>query len=86
MQVTARFDMPGIKKQDVHVSFQRTRLVVTWQIVTITEREEEGRVVRERKEKTYSQSIPLPEGARASKLLLFGRTFRFQILKFLHLV
>ena len=58
--------MPGIKKQDVHVSFQRTRLVITWQSVTITDREEEGRIVRDRQEKTYSQNIPLPEGTRVN--------------------
>jgi HSP20 family molecular chaperone IbpA len=67
IQVTAKFDMPGIKKQDVHVSFQRTRLVVTWQTVTTNEREEDGHIIRERQEKTYSQNIPLPEGARVSE-------------------
>jgi HSP20 family molecular chaperone IbpA len=67
VQVTARFDMPGIKKEAVHVSFQRTRLVVTWQNITVTEQEEEGRIVRERQEKTYSQSILLPEGTRVSE-------------------
>ena len=65
--MTAKFDMPGIKKQDVHVSFQRTRLVVTWQTVTTTEREEDGRIIRERQEKTFSQNIPLPEETRVSK-------------------
>jgi HSP20 family molecular chaperone IbpA len=67
IQVTAKFEMPGIKKQDVHVSFQRTRLVVTWQTVTTNEREEDGHIIRERQEKTYSQNIPLPEGARVSE-------------------
>jgi HSP20 family molecular chaperone IbpA len=67
IQMTAKFDMPGIKKQDVHVSFQRTRLVVTWQTVTTDEREEDGQFIRERREQTYSQNIPLPEGARVSE-------------------
>lgn len=66
--VTATFDMPGLQKQDVHVSFQRNRLVVTWENVNVTEREENGRIVRERREKTYNRTIPLPEGTRFEEI------------------
>jgi HSP20 family molecular chaperone IbpA len=62
--------MPGLQKQDVHVSFQRNRLVVTWENVNITEREEDGRVVRERREKTYNRTIPLPEGTKVSSIYM----------------
>jgi len=62
--VTATFDLPGIKKQDVHISFQRNRLVITWETSTVTEREEDGRLVRERKEHKYSRTIPIPEGTK----------------------
>jgi len=62
--VTAIFDLPGLKKKDVHISFQRNRLVVTWQTVNVTEREEDGRLVRECKENKCSRTIPLPEGTR----------------------
>ena len=65
--MSAVFDLPGVKKQDVHVSFQRNRLLVTWETVTVTEREENGRIVRERNEKIYNESIPLPEGTRVNK-------------------
>jgi len=65
----AKFDMPGIKKQDVHVSFQRSRLVVTWETVNVTEREENERIVRERKEKIFSETIPLPDGTKVGILV-----------------
>lgn len=72
--MTATFDMPGVKKQDVHVSFQRSRLVITWETVNVTEREEKGQIIRERKEKIYSETIPLPEGTKASILLFLSLT------------
>jgi HSP20 family molecular chaperone IbpA len=46
-KVTASFNLPGVKKQDVHISFQRQQLVVTWESANVTEKEEDGRLVRE---------------------------------------
>jgi hypothetical protein len=66
LKVTATFDPPGIKKQDVHISFQRNRLVVSWQTVHVTEREENGRLVRECKKDKELRTIPLPEGTKVS--------------------
>lgn len=56
---------PEVEKQDVHISFQRNRLVVTWVTVEMIEYEEEGGVVyRERYERSQHRTIPLPEGTR----------------------
>lgn len=66
-QITATFDLPGIKKEQAHVSFRWNHLVVTWQTVKITEKEEGGRLVREREEKKYTRTIPLPEGTKVSE-------------------
>jgi HSP20 family molecular chaperone IbpA len=52
----------------VHISYQRNRLVVTWQMVHVTEHEEGGRWVRECKESKESRTIPLPEGTRVSRV------------------
>lgn len=68
-QITATFDLPGIKKEQAHVSFRWNSLVVTWQTVKISEKEENGRLVREREEKKYTRTIPLPEGTKVSMLL-----------------
>jgi len=60
--ITATFDLPGILKEDVHVSYQQDRLTVTWQYVKVTEKEEDNKIVRERKEKKYIRTVNLPEG------------------------
>lgn len=64
--VTATFHLPGIPKEDVHISFQPDRLIVTWQTVKITESQEGDRLVRERREKNYIRTLHLPEGTRVS--------------------
>lgn len=64
--MVATFEMPTeIEKQDVHISFQRGRLVVTWVTVEVIEYEEdEGTVYRERFERSHHRTIPLPEGTK----------------------
>ncbi|KXN84726.1 hypothetical protein AN958_12153 [Leucoagaricus sp. SymC.cos] len=64
--IVATFEMPSdIEKQDVHISFQRNRLVVTWVMVEVIEHEEEeGVIYRERFERSHHRTIPLPEGTR----------------------
>jgi hypothetical protein len=57
--------MRDVPKENIHVSFQRHRLVVTWATLEIDEWEEEdGVVVREKYEKNYQRTFPLPEGTR----------------------
>ena len=77
--MTAIFDLPRVKKDDMHVSFQGNRLVVSWRIVKITEREEPldaddlgsgTRILRELEHKKYSRTIPLPEGTRVRLTLI----------------
>ncbi|KAH9939504.1 hypothetical protein B0H21DRAFT_698349 [Amylocystis lapponica] len=60
--VTATFEVPGVKKQDMHVSFRTGRLIVSWRTVKTTERREGDLMVRDREERRCSQTIPLPEG------------------------
>lgn len=71
--MTAIFDLPRVKKDDMHVSFQGNRLVVSWRTVKITEREESldaddlgsgTRILRELEHKKYCRTIPLPEGTK----------------------
>jgi len=73
LTVTAIFDLPRVKKDDMHVSFQGNRLVVSWRTVKITEREEPldaddlgsgTRILRELEHKKYCRTIPLPDGTR----------------------
>ncbi|KAJ8588459.1 hypothetical protein M405DRAFT_819692 [Rhizopogon salebrosus TDB-379] len=62
--VTATFDLPGIKKNNAHVSYRGSHLTVTWETVKITEIDEGGTLVREREKKEFSRTIPLPEGTK----------------------
>jgi HSP20 family molecular chaperone IbpA len=63
-KVTATFDFRGLKKEDIHVSFQRNRLIVTWQAQSVVERGGNGRLAHEsRVDKNY-RTIPLPEGTK----------------------
>ncbi|KDQ59190.1 hypothetical protein JAAARDRAFT_33917 [Jaapia argillacea MUCL 33604] len=62
--VTAIFAMDGVRKEDMHVSFHPYNLTVTWHTITIVDEDEGERVIRERIEKHYSHSIPLPEGTK----------------------
>lgn len=83
--MVATFEMPTeIEKQDVHISFQRGRLVVTWVTVEVIEYEEdEGTVYRERFERSHHRTIPLPEGTKVryskiSSLPLFSQIRQFE--------
>jgi len=63
--MVASLDMRDVPKENIHVSFQRHRLVVTWATLEISEYEEEdGYLVREKYEKNYQRTFPLPEGTR----------------------
>jgi HSP20 family molecular chaperone IbpA len=58
--------MYGVAKNDVHVSFQRNRLIITWGTVEVFETEEDGQIVRERRERFFHRTLPLPEGTRVN--------------------
>lgn len=63
-QVTAIFEMNGVKKQDMHVSYRMNRIIVTWRRTRVVEKMEGSVKVRERQEKQYNQIIPIPEGTK----------------------
>ncbi|KAJ3820349.1 hypothetical protein F5880DRAFT_975714 [Lentinula raphanica] len=64
--IAAFIEMRSVQKQDVHVSYSRNRLVISWKTVEISEYEENGRVIRERLERDFQRVHPLPEGTRRS--------------------
>jgi len=63
-RTTATFDLQGIKKSDVHVSFQNDKVVVSWETVNVEEKMEDGKIVRERRENKFTRTLPLPRGAK----------------------
>lgn len=70
--VTTTFDMPeGLTKNDIRVSFTTTygaeKITVSWQHVEIEEFVEAGKLVREKKERKYHRTLPLPKGIKVIK-------------------
>ncbi|EIW57471.1 uncharacterized protein TRAVEDRAFT_48510 [Trametes versicolor FP-101664 SS1] len=58
------FDMTGVKKPDMHVSFRTTRLIVSWKVERIMEKREGGTMMRDREVRKYSHTIPLADGTK----------------------
>ncbi|KAF9532507.1 hypothetical protein CPB83DRAFT_846897 [Crepidotus variabilis] len=67
--IVATFELPDVAKEDIHVSFQRNKLVLTWESGEINEWEEEdGVVLREHVRKMFHRTLPLPEGTRFEEI------------------
>ncbi|CEL55338.1 hypothetical protein RSOLAG1IB_01348 [Rhizoctonia solani AG-1 IB] len=54
------FELPGIPKSDIKVKFAAQKISVAWQKVTVEEKAEGERLIRERVEKKYLRTIPIP--------------------------
>jgi len=70
-RVTAKFDIPGIEKEDMNVTYHPfpARLEVSWRTVKVMERDvEDGMTVRDVEERTVCRTIPLPEGTRFDEI------------------
>ena len=68
-QVTASFELPGLKKEDVNIDVHNNVLTVSGESRVDAEREEKGYAVRERRFGRFSRSIPLPQGLNVSLVL-----------------
>lgn len=72
--MTAVFDLPDVRKEDVHVAFQFDRLTITWESILITEtRGPDRTIIRERKERKYARTLPLPINTSVSHSISFAR-------------
>ncbi|CAE7146229.1 unnamed protein product [Rhizoctonia solani] len=58
--VSLVFELPGIPKSDIKVKFATQKISVAWQKVTVEEKSEGERLIRERVEKKYLRTIPIP--------------------------
>ncbi|KAJ7147474.1 small heat shock protein [Mycena crocata] len=66
--VTATFELPGIKKEDVQIDAQHGRLRVSAESKSSEEREKDGYAVRERRLGKYSRTLQLPEGVKEEEI------------------
>jgi len=64
--VTATFELPGMKKEDVQIDVHNDMLTVSGETRTANKREEDGFVLRERRYGKFSRSLSLPKGIQVS--------------------
>ncbi|KAI5992466.1 small heat shock protein [Pisolithus albus] len=62
--VTAAFELPGLKSEDVSIEVHQNRLVVSGEFNTTESREESGYAVRERRQGKFSRTLQLPSGVK----------------------
>lgn len=64
--VTAWFELPGLKKEDVSIDVHNNVLTVSGESKAESERNEDGWAVRERRYGRFARSVPLPQGIKVS--------------------
>ncbi|EAU90954.1 small heat shock protein [Coprinopsis cinerea okayama7 len=62
--VTATFELPGLKKEDISIDVQNGRLTVSAESKSSSEHNENGYAVRERRFGKFSRTLQLPEGLK----------------------
>ncbi|KIY69908.1 small heat shock protein [Cylindrobasidium torrendii FP15055 ss-10] len=62
--VTATFELPGIKKEDINIDVHDGRLTVSGETKISEEREEGGYAIRERRYGKFSRTLRLPLGIK----------------------
>ena len=65
-QVTATFELPDVKKEDVQIDIQSNRLTISGEAKASKEHNEEGYALRERRYGKFSRTLPLPQGIKVS--------------------
>ncbi|KAJ8508294.1 hypothetical protein ONZ45_g9426 [Pleurotus djamor] len=60
--VTASFEFPGVKKEDVYIDFHNGRLTVSAENNISSEKNENGYAVRERRYGKFSRTLQVPQG------------------------
>ena len=72
--MTATFELPGLRKEDVEIQVHNNRLTVSGESSTSEELDSEGYAVRERRYGRFSRTLPLPTGTKVRNcrvILLF---------------
>ncbi|KDQ55465.1 hypothetical protein JAAARDRAFT_37478 [Jaapia argillacea MUCL 33604] len=66
--VTATFELPGLKKEDVQIDVHNNLLTVSGQSNISSDRDENGYSVRERSYGKFSRTIGLPQGVKPEEI------------------
>ncbi|KAF9484312.1 small heat shock protein [Pholiota conissans] len=66
--VTATFEFPGVKKEDIQIDVNNGRLTVSAETKQSSDYEEGGYAVRERRFGQFSRTLQLPEGIKEQEI------------------
>jgi len=66
--VTATFELPGLKKEDVSIDVHNNRLIVSGETKSEKDVDHSGYVVRERRSGKFSRTLPLPAGTQPEQI------------------
>ncbi|KAK0470245.1 HSP20-like chaperone [Desarmillaria tabescens] len=66
--VTATLELPGLKKEDVHIDVHGGRLTISGERKFSSEREDNGYAVRERKYGKFSRILRVPQGVKENEI------------------
>ncbi|KAJ3826762.1 HSP20-like chaperone [Lentinula raphanica] len=66
--VTATFEFPGVKKEDVQLDMHNGRLTVAAETKSSEEHEQDGYAVRERSYGKFSRTLQLPQGVKEEEI------------------
>ncbi|KAF7316161.1 SHSP domain-containing protein [Mycena indigotica] len=66
--VTATFELPGIKKEDVHIETAPGRLRISAESRISEEHEKDGYAIRERRFGKFSRTLQLPHGVKEEEI------------------
>ncbi|KAG8214979.1 small heat shock protein [Butyriboletus roseoflavus] len=62
--VTATFDLPGVKSDEVNIDVNQDRLIISGETTSTQQRDERGYTVRERSSGKFSRTLMLPQGTK----------------------
>ena len=69
-ELTATFELPGMKKEDVSIDVHNNRLIVSGKTSVSNDLDQEGYVRRERRFGSFSRMLPLPNGISVSYIYI----------------
>ncbi|KNZ78397.1 Small heat shock protein C4 [Termitomyces sp. J132] len=66
--VTATFELPGLKKENVAIDVHNGRLTVSGESKLSIEHDEHGYAIRERRHGKFSRTLQLPQGVKEDEI------------------
>ncbi|KAJ3901516.1 HSP20-like chaperone [Lentinula edodes] len=66
--VTATFELPGLKKEDVQIDVHDGRLTISGESKVSSEHNEDGYAVRERRYGSFARALQLPRGVKDEEI------------------